>query len=481
MYFLMNKDKIVGYFDIDEEQHKISRQLQPASNLSFPIGFQNIKSWVENRKASKHNSHLREIMDDCGCSTMTGFIKVTHAASINDTFWIKNEKEDVSWAQVSFYCNPFDEVISKLAFEGLGLYGIKLSSTSPELCTDGSFRKCWIRDDVEDKIYLYKRGSNGARNAGMEPYCEVMASELAEKLLGKDAVKYKLVHLHGELASRCELFSNEEYGYTPISRFDNIMADDLQSLLHFYNELGSEDMFRRMLVLDSLTFNVDRHAGNHGVLVDNDTQKPVRMAPVFDMNLSMLPYIEDDDMLDIGTTLERYTPCIGNDFTRIGQIALTSAIRSDLIGLKGFKFSFHGDERFTPKRVEFIETLINRQIDAILSKEALCMKDVFIPAAKMESKQKNTASEYEVLADRLWKEYNFNAYFSAYDLTAKNGHPEMILYLKSVPNKTVCLDLETGKAAACIDDIEADPSELLRQKNLSEAWGVVSHAYSEEA
>ena len=67
-------------------------------------------------------------------------------------------------------------------------------------------------------------------------------------------------------------------------------------------------------------------------------------------------------------------------------------------------------------------------------------------------------------------------------MPAKNSlGDKMILFLKSVPNKTVCLDLETGKAAACIDDIEADPSELLRQKNLSEAWGVVSHAYSEEA
>ena len=82
-------------------------------------------------------------MKDCGCEDDLGYIRVTHAASLNDTYWIKNELESVTWNDVSFYRNEFDEQISKLAFEGVGLYGIKLSSTSPVLCTEGSFRKCW--------------------------------------------------------------------------------------------------------------------------------------------------------------------------------------------------------------------------------------------------------------------------------------------------------------------------------------------------
>lgn len=96
-------------------------------------------------------------MADCGCDKTEGFIKITHAASINDTFWIKSEHENVSWEQISFYRNPFDETISKMAFEGMGLYGIKMSETSPELSTDGSFRKCWMRED-DGQIFLHKRG-----------------------------------------------------------------------------------------------------------------------------------------------------------------------------------------------------------------------------------------------------------------------------------------------------------------------------------
>ena len=75
----------------------------------------------------------------CNCENTEGFIKVTHSASINDTFWIKSDRENISWNDVSLYRNEFDETISKLAFEGIGLYGVEFSSTVPELSTEGSF------------------------------------------------------------------------------------------------------------------------------------------------------------------------------------------------------------------------------------------------------------------------------------------------------------------------------------------------------
>lgn len=81
----------------------------------------------------------------------------------------------------------------------------------------------------------------------------------------------------------------------------------------------------------------------------------------------------------LGNKLEEYGPRIGEDFTRMGQQALTPAIRSDLINLKGFQFSFRGDERFPVWRVKAMEEIVNRQVEAILSKERLYTKDVFIP------------------------------------------------------------------------------------------------------
>lgn len=389
MHLLMSKDREVARFVVMESDFGQTYSFRKNTEETLPIGFTYIEAWIDNRRASKHNSHLRQIMKDCGCDKAEGFIKVTHAASINDTFWIKEENEKVTWKDVSFYQNEFNEAISKLAFEGVGLYGIKLSNTSPELSTEGSFRKCWRRE--EDGIFLYKRGSSGARNAGLEPYCEILGAEVAVKVLDS-AVPYTLVNLHGELASKCRLFTNEQYGYVPASRFD-INHGAPNELMKFYSAIGSEEEFRRMIVIDALTFNTDRHAGNHGVLVDNDTLKPVRMAPVFDMNMSMLPYVERDDFLDIGRKMEQYGPRIGEDFTRMGQQAVNSSIRSTLVGLKGFRFSFRGDEHFPEWRVRAMEELVNRQIEAVLSKDILQTKDVFIPLVKGKAQENICAME----------------------------------------------------------------------------------------
>ena len=41
--------------------------------------------------------------------------------------------------------NETTVIISKTAFEK-GLHGLKLSTTSPEFTSEGSFEKCWIRE-----------------------------------------------------------------------------------------------------------------------------------------------------------------------------------------------------------------------------------------------------------------------------------------------------------------------------------------------
>ena len=82
----------------------------------------------------------------------------------------------------------------------------------------------------------------------------------------------------------------------------------MEELIRFYHNIGSEDAFRRMLVLDALTFQLDRHMGNYGVLVDNASQKILGMAPVFDLNLACLPYVEQEEFSVIGRKLSVLRP-----------------------------------------------------------------------------------------------------------------------------------------------------------------------------
>ena len=96
-----------------------------------------------------------------------------------------------------------------------------------------------------------------------------------------------------------------------------------------------------------------------------------------------------DEFSDISSVLLRYSPVIGDDFTRIGQTMLTPSIRTDLINLKGFHFSYRGDSKFTKARIKALEEIVNLQIDGILRKEPLLTKQVFAQSPK---KQKNDQS-----------------------------------------------------------------------------------------
>lgn len=224
----------------------------------------------------------------------------------------------------------------------------------------------------------------------------MMASELATTFC-ENAVQYQVVKLYGEHASKCKLFTDETKGFLPASLVIGSNKTD-EELFVKYCEVGSEELFRRMVIVDALTFNVDRHRSNHGFLINNDSQELLEMAPIFDFNLAFLPYVTMDEFMNIGDRLLQYEPKISSDFTYTAQSMLTSEIRSDLINLKGFRFSFDGDDLFPRERVEIMGHLIERHIDAILGKERLYTIDVF-PSPKLEKEKwmKSTAERLEEL------------------------------------------------------------------------------------
>lgn len=403
MYILMNKDNQVAEFDRSKDQLDNGFTMISEKKENLPIGFQDINTWLDKRQAAKHREHLRQLMAQCGCLNSEGFIKITHAASLNDTFWVKSSDEDVVWDAVSLYRNEFNEVISKISFEGSGLFGIDFSTTTPEFSTEGSFEKCWKRE--RNGIYLYKRGSTGARNAGMEPYSEYYAGQIGE-ILCKDIVQYSIATLHKKTASKCKLFTDEMNGFVSLSNLFNQRMTP-RKILEYYSSIGSEDAFRRMLVFDAVTFNTDRHLGNHGVIFDTDSMEIRMMAPIFDNNQALLPYAETEDFTQIGQYLESKLPRIGEDFINIAKAVMTPEIRKDLINLHGFKFTYFDSDKFSRQRLTEIEKIINKQISGILDKSKMYTIDVFPKSIcnKLQKLQKQLHQTQESPKKQIQKEY----------------------------------------------------------------------------
>ena len=358
-YLLMNKNTIVLSFlcvrnEFDEPEFK---ELQWHVGYR-PLGFKSLTGFLERRKAPKHRKHIQRILEQYGCDDLEGFINVTHAVSLNDTFWVKKAESNLRWEDVSLYQNEFNELISEAAFDGsTSSWG--LSTTSPEFGTDGNYAKCWVRE--ETGIYLYKTGS---ARFEVEPLSEFLATQLAEILCPRYAA-YDLAFYRGKLISKCELFSTEDYG---LAKAAAIFGEEktIPSLLRYFDELGSGDEFRRMCVLDALIYNPDRHYGNFGVMFDTDTMEPLTMCPVFDNNRSLFPELDQDQLDHPDWYLERCKPKLGKDFVITARGILTPEIRSDLKNLQGFHFVQHNRIDAPQERLDALSNIVNRQIKKIL-------------------------------------------------------------------------------------------------------------------
>ncbi len=360
LYQLMNKDKVVATYE--EEQRLADFKYKEVERFDpyFPYGFLDINDWIDGRQIAKHRVAIEKLMHDMGMTTRKDFIAMARCLSLTDTFWMKRENEDLKWDNVSLYQNPFDDVIARIAFDGTGMYGRQNSPTSPEYATSGSFEKCWIRDD--DGIFLLKRGLTGFANVGFEPYSEKLASDLLDAANIKH-VPYTLLKFHKKLACKCPLFTSEKAGFVSIHRFyeGNFDIDDV---LEFSSEHNSEERFREMIVFDAVMANVDRHAGNYGFLVDNDTGEILEMAPLFDHNMACLPYMMQQD--DFDDYLSHLGPKIGGNFVSIAKALMTSKIKAKLIELKDFEYQDPGFD-YPQWKLDALNRLKEVQIKAILA------------------------------------------------------------------------------------------------------------------
>ena len=367
-YFLINKNSKLLRFALLADrfaQHYPKELERYVNDALLPTGFISIQSWLDRRNYAKHKYHLRKWLSLWQIDTLKGFLDITHALGLNDTLWVQRADENLSWEQVSLYTNAFDDVVAHTAFSK-GLHGLQLSSTSPEFTSEGSFEKCWVRDKAGN-IQLYKKGSSGFANAGLEPYSEFYSSQLSA-LLCRSALHYDLQCFKGALVSSCAMFTDEDNGFIPIYKyFDSSKSYSLADVLDFMEQLGFADDFKDMIVLDAVILNPDRHFGNFGFIVDNDTFKVKRFAPVFDHNMALAARAMDNSLDEDIDYLKSCGHKIGADFVQAAKFMLTHRNKNILRQLLNFEFTTHSLYNLPPERLDFLNNLVHNQIRSILA------------------------------------------------------------------------------------------------------------------
>lgn len=326
--------------------------------INMELTPKSIIKWLSNRVIPKNRAFVDEILKTFGLSVndTKGIIDICLGLSLNDSYWVTPVEFDGKFADYNLFENPFSEALSLVAYTGVGS-AEKAFSTSPEFTTNGMLRKAW-RHIENDGIYLYKGGTEGAANAGNEPYSEFYACQIA-KAMGLNCIEYDLDNWKGILASKCLLFTDINTAFVPISRL--IKDRTLKNALDYYAGLGKTfyDDLCSMLVFDAVIYNEDRHFGNFGVLRDNHTGKIIKPAPIFDNGLSLFNFAMTDDLANLSEYAKTRTPPYGVSFDEVCKAVMSSKQKSQLRKLLNFTFTRHPSINLPEERLTAIEAQIH--------------------------------------------------------------------------------------------------------------------------
>ena len=336
--------------------------------LDLELTDEGVYKWLKHRTIPVNRAYVRNVLSKCGLSLNRplNIIKVSKGLSLNDCYWIVEEGFDGTFAKYNLYDNRFSQILANIAFTGCGSSVRSSLMSSPEFTTNGMLPKCWRRNN--GKILLYKGGTLGASNTGMEPYSEYYAAQVAQAM-GINAIPYNLSKWKGELCSYCELFTSKDYSFIPVGRI--VKSGGMLAVRSYYEKLGKKyvDALNDMLVLDALIYNTDRHYGNFGFLVDNKTNKITAPAPLFDHGNSLFNFAGRDD-LESYEQLSQYAdtllPCVYDDYVGEAKAVLTKAHKDKLRGLLNFKFKKHPRYNLPDDRLKYLEKKVQERARLLL-------------------------------------------------------------------------------------------------------------------
>ena len=267
---LMHKDTAIAKIN-----GGILETVQPGLMPYFLARTGDIVTWLRDRAIDSHRTNSRLLKRTLRLQSKDDLDTVlyVHGATITDHYWIKRTDEAITYQDVQFKTNIFDK---------LALYGDvnsleKAPAPTPELTNIGSFEKCWTRKN--GSWYMMKAGTP------KEQFSELFAYRLG-RYLGFDMAVYQ--YQDGYVISK-DFTENGRYDFDPADGF----VGDETDYLKIYNVISelcpqAANAYIDMCYLDALVYNFDRHEYNFGLLRDSETGQAVKLAPLFDHNLSLI-------------------------------------------------------------------------------------------------------------------------------------------------------------------------------------------------
>lgn len=330
---------------------------------NFTLSSSRLMYWLESRFIPKNRAFVEKIMETVSYKgpRIVRLLKSTLGLSLIDDYWVTEDK-DLKWENYNLYDNEFSNTLSLVAFTGYADKKVNGLSSSPEYTTDGMLRKSWRR--INGQVYLYKGGTEGYVNAGLEPYSEFYSAQVAQAM-ELNHVPYRLEKWKGVLCSVCPLFTSKDVSYVNAATVlgENSLIESLFSL--------DDDTISGILntaVFDFIVANKDRHAGNYGWLRDNSSGALMGLAPIFDNGDSLCCYALDIELNDLEGYLEnkQVTAFYFDANSLTLRDLISKNMKEKIRRLLNFEFKKDSRYNLSERRLKAIQSLVRERARKLL-------------------------------------------------------------------------------------------------------------------
>lgn len=259
-----------------------------------------LAQWIRSRAIPSVRPNLPRALRDLSIATAPALMFESWGLSLSDPYWFKPEGVEADWNSVNYFANGYEELLGDVLLDGEPLPSLarqertELSEPnrgpaithSPDAATNGMLGKTWVRLCGID--YLIKGGTG---NENREPFNEKLATHLLERLLAPgEFVTYDVVERKGRAYSSCANMADATTELIPaqdvLTSFAITEGRDLHAgyrrALAELQVPNAQQLIDKMIVVDYLMANFDRHTHNFGLLRNAETLDDYRIAPLFD-------------------------------------------------------------------------------------------------------------------------------------------------------------------------------------------------------
>ncbi len=249
----------------------------------------NFQYWCAGRILPPDRQYAKEILNSIGVSqAVTDRDRAQIALScrclsLTDIYWVRRQGEKTAFQEVNLYDNHLDNAFIDVSLRGRQIT-VHNDSLIPDLSTNGCFPKAWLRHD-QGFTLLKDGGIRAVEN-------ELLASKVCQCFRCPQVV-YRETFYDGVKVSAGELMTSRQYSIVSREAFEIYAVNQGIDPAAYILELDSHSYYM-MNILDYLVGNTDRHWGNWGFLVDNETNQPVSLHPLMDFNQAFQSYDQTD-------------------------------------------------------------------------------------------------------------------------------------------------------------------------------------------